>query len=328
MVIFSSTYQQVNSTHFKQTILLFIVIMLSILYQSKANAEHGNNETPRIAVLFPTVSEEHSQMFDKITEGIRSVAGYNFIPYRVTNKSNTEHLKSWSAENHINGYIALGQTTYKLVVSTNSPLPLITGGMVSAPPGINGISLSADPEAFFRHLQLLNPNVNRIYYIYSQRNNGWLTEQARKVSKKYNIEFIALEVNDIKEATLQYKIILKSIQSKTDALWLPLDNVAPLDFLLPEILKIAWNKHITVFSNNLQHTRRGTLFSLYPDHYKQGRRIVALLQRNLENNKLKPILLASVDLKIAFNIRTASHFGMQFSKEILDKFDQIYPANN
>ncbi|MCW8853974.1 MAG: hypothetical protein OQK72_04655 [Gammaproteobacteria bacterium] len=267
-------------------------------------------------------------MFDKITEGIRSVSGYNFIPYRVTSESNTEHLKTWSTDNQIDGYIALGQTTYKLVLSTESTLPLITGGMVSAPPGINGISLSADPEAFFRHLELLNPKVNRIYYIYSKRNNGWLTERARKISKKYNIDFIALEVNDIKEATLQYKIILKSIRSETDALWLPLDNVTPLNLLLPEILKKSWNQHITVFSNNLQHTRRGTLFSLYPDHYKQGRRIVSLLQRNLENNKLKPVLLPSVDLKIAFNIRTASHFDIHFSKEILDKFDQIYPANN
>ncbi|MDH5472300.1 MAG: hypothetical protein OEY61_05535 [Gammaproteobacteria bacterium] len=305
-----------------------IISILAVLYQSKAHAEHGNNETPRIAVLFPTVSEQHSQMFDQIINGIRSIPGYSFYPFRVTSESNSDQLREWSEQNFIDGYIALGQSTYKLVLATETKLPLITGGMVSAPPGINGISLSADPEAFFRYLQLLNPGVTRVYYIYSQHNNGWLTERARKISREYKIEFIALEVNDIKEATLEYKIILKSIKSKTDALWLPLDNIAPLDFLLPDILKEAWDRNFVVFSNNLQHTRRGTLFSLYPDHYKQGRRLVAMMQRRLEDNNIKPVLLASIDLNIAVNIRTAAHLEMTLEKNLLDKFDQIYPANN
>lgn len=265
-------------------------------------------------------------MYKDIIEGIRSVHSFEFLPYRVSNKSTPQHVDQWRRENHIDGFIALGQTTYKLVVALDSDLPLITGGMVSAPPGINGISLSADPEAFFRQLQLLNPSVNRVFYIYSKQNNGWLINRARKSSKDYNIEFVPLEVTDIKQSMLQYKIALNSIQPKTDALWLPLDNVAPLSILLPEILKVSWEKHITVFSNNLQHTRRGTLFSLYPDHYKQGRRLVALLKNKLEKPLSEAILLASVDLRIAVNIRTAAHLGMEFNKGMMDKFDQIYPS--
>jgi len=311
----------------KANITLYVISILLLFNYRIALAEQNNHQTARIAILFPTVSEQYSHMFENLIDGIKSVPGYEFISYRIDNESTPEHLNQWHKQNNITGFIALGQTTYKLVQSINSRLPLITGGMVSAPPGINGISLSGDPEAFFRHLQLLNPGVNRVFYIYSKRNNGWLIDKARKISQKYNIEFVSLEVKDYKQATLQYKIILNSIQPVTDALWLPLDNIAPLNILLPEILKTSWDKHITVFSNNLQHTRRGTLFSLYPDHYKQGRRLVALLQRKLDNPNSPAVLLASVDLKIALNTRTAAHLNMSFNKEMTDNFDQLYPSH-
>jgi len=205
-------------------------------------------------------------------------------------------------------------------------LPLIAGGMVATPPGISGISLSGDPEIFFRQLQLLNPSSNRVFFIHSRENNGWVVKRARKISAKYGIEFVALQVEDIKQATLQYKIVLKSLVARTDAIWIPLDNVAPLHLLLPEILKISWNKHITVFSNNLMHARRGTLFALYPDHYKQGRRLVALLQRKLNNHASPDALYPSVDLKTAVNIRTAAHLNLRYNRTMIKKFDQVYPA--
>lgn len=200
--------------------------------------------------------------------------------------------------------------------------------MVSTPPGINGISLSADPQAFFNRLQLLAPRINRVFYVYSQFNNGWLIERARKESDKYGIEFVSLRVNDVMQATKQYKSILKSMKTETDALWIPLDNVTPMNLLLPNILQTAWDKNFTIFSNNLQHTRRGTLFSLFPDHYREGRRLVALLEQRLIDNTKQAVLLPSVDLKIAVNIRTAHHLSMRFNKEMISKFDLIYPSHN
>lgn len=303
-----------------------IYALFATSYAPSAFAGHHDKEHPDIAVLYPTVSQQYSGMFEQYIKGIESVPGYNFISYRVDSKTTVDTLKEWSEKNHIDGYIALGQTTYKLVDALNSELPLIAGGMVATPPGISGISLSGDPELFFRQLQLLNPNIHRVYFIYSQKNNGWLVKRARKISQKYNLEFIPLEVDGFKQATLQYKIVLKSVQPNTDAIWIPLDNIAPLDILLPDILQTSWDKHITVFSNNIMHVRRGTLFALYPEHFKQGRRLVALLQRHLEKPNTPALLYPSVDFKTAVNIRTATHLEMNYSKDLIKTFDQIFPA--
>ncbi len=252
--------------------------------------------------------------------------GYHFVPYRIDSNTTPARLLKWSNKENIQAYIALGQTTYRLVKAMGTQLPLIAGGMVATPPGITGISLSGDPEAFFRQLQLLNPSSNRVFFIHSKKNNGWVVKRARKISAKYGIEFVALQVENIKQATLQYKIVLKSLVAKTDAIWIPLDNVTPLKILLPEILQVSWNKHITVFSNNLMHARRGALFALYPDHYRQGRRLVALLQHKLSNTKAPDTLYPSVDMKTAVNLRTATHLNLRYKREMIKEFDQVYPA--
>jgi len=309
----------------------FILALLAIficLWQSPALADHTDTSDLHIAVLYPTVSKQYSGMFDQLIAGIKSVPGVKITSYRVNSETTPQSIRQWSQKKHISGYIALGQTTYKLVDSMGSEHPLIAGGMVATPPDISGISLSGDPEAFFRQLQLLNPGINRVFFVYNPQNNGWLVRRAREISKNYGVEFIPLQVNDLKEATLQYKIVLNSVRARTDAIWIPLDNVAPLDILLPEILRVSWNKHITVFSNNLLHARRGTLFALYPDHYKQGRRLMALMIRHLEKPPKTATLYPSVDLKTAVNIRTARHLDMQYSREMVKKFDQIYPAFN
>lgn len=311
---------------FIKNLLIFILLVICLTTNSFADSTPDN--LSKIAVLYPTVSKEHNEMFLKYIEGITSISGYNFIPLRITDKITVQGLSQWSIKNKIKGYIALGQTTYKLVISLKTDLPLIAGGMVSTPPGINGISLSADPQAFFNRLQLLAPRINRVFYVYSQFNNGWLIERARKESDKYGIEFVSLRVNDVMQATKQYKSILKSMKTETDALWIPLDNVTPMNLLLPNILQTAWDKNFTIFSNNLQHTRRGTLFSLFPDHYREGRRLVALLEQRLIDNTKQAVLLPSVDLKIAVNIRTAHHLSMRFNKEMISKFDLIYPSHN
>lgn len=306
---------------------VFILLVLVLLLDHKsALAEHTGEKDPHIAILYPTVSKQYSSMFDQFISGITSVPGFHFISHRIKDDTTPEDIEQWSKKQDIKGYIALGQTTYKLIDSLNNELPLIAGGMVATPPGISGISLSGDPEAFFRQLQILNPNINRVYFIYSKQNNGWLIQRARKISKKYNIEFISLQVDDFKQATFQYKIVLKSVRPRTDAIWIPLDNIAPMDILLPDILQTSWNKSITIFSNNILHVRRGTLFALYPDHEKQGRRLVALLQRHLENKNTPSLLYPSVDYKTAVNIRTATHLKMRYSKEMIKTFDKVFPS--
>ena len=302
------------------------IMLILLVFLSSQKIVNAQTETLQIAVLYPTVSKEYSGMFDQLISGINSVPGTIFRVYRVNQNTTSEDIKRWSDKLNISGYIALGQTTYKLIDSLDSDLPLVAGGMVATPPGISGISLSSSPKAFFKQLKSINPKISRVFFVYSKRNNGWLVAQARELSKQYGIEFIPLQVNDFKQATLQYQIVLNSVRSETDAIWLPLDNVSPLNILLPEILQVSWDRNVTVFSNNLLHTKRGTLFALYPDHYKQGIRLVKLLQRYIDKSLIGAMLFPSIDLKTAINVRTATHLNIKFTREELKKFDQLYPS--
>lgn len=313
-------------TVFRPISQILLISLLLFFYSRASIADHDSGHQPNVGVLYPTVSKQYSGMFEQYINGIKSTGNFNFITYRIDTDTTQDDIKNWSKENSIEGYIALGQATYKLIDGLNTEEPLIAGGMVATPPGISGISLSGDPEAFFRQLQLLNPNINRVFFIYSFANNGWLVKRAREISKKYNVEFVPLQVENIKQATIQYNIILKSVRSRTDAIWLPLDNIAPMDILLPVILQVSWDHHITVFSNNMQYVKRGALFALYPDHYKQGRRLVALLQRHLENKNTPALLYPSVDFKTAVNIRTSTHLDLRYSKKMIKSFDQVFPS--
>jgi len=305
--------------------VLYLLILIVAFWPGRVQAE-ADQQHPRVALLYPTVSQQYSSMFEQLIDGITSVQGYDFIVKRVDEQSSADALEEWASNNDIRAYIALGQTTYHLAESLHENLPLIAGGMVATPPGVTGISLTADPEAFFRHLQVVNPEVRRVFFIYSKQNNGWMIANCRTASKQFGIEFVPLEIENLQEAVIQYQTVLRSIRSSSDALWIPLDNMAPMDILLPEILHTSWDSRITVFSNNLAHARRGVLFALFPDHYRQGRRLVSLLAQRLENNKQSALLLSTVNLKIAVNLRTASHLGLKFNRELVDGFDQVYPA--
>lgn len=282
----------------------------------------------RVAILYPEVSQSYSKMFEQLIEGIESVGRYEYHRLRVSNTYTSEELSKWSQTQKIDAYISLGQTTYTLVEAMNQKKTLVAGGMVATPPGITGISLSADVEAFFRNLQLLNPSINRVFFIYSEKNNGWQIRRARQISRQYGIEFVPLIVDSMHQASLQYRIVLKSMNAENDALWMPLDNIAPMQVLMPEILKYSWKRRLTVFSNNIQHARRGLMFALYPDHYQQGRRLVALLKRHIDSPTLKDELYPSVDLNVAVNIRTATHLGLRYDDIMVKSFDQIFPAFN
>jgi len=184
-----------------------LILLLLSAWPGLTTADHqGENAPAHVALLYPTVSKQHSSLFTRLIKGIKSVPGYHFVPYRVNSSTTPARLRQWSQKENIQAYIALGQTTYRLVKAMDTQRPLVAGGMVATPPGITGISLSGDPEAFFRQLQLLNPSSNRVFFIHSKKNNGWIVKRARKISAKYGIEFVALQVENIKQATLQYKI--------------------------------------------------------------------------------------------------------------------------
>jgi len=217
-----------------------------------------------IAVLYPEVSGAYAQVFTNIIAGIREIPGIRVVPHVLTDASDDDALVRRLHDEASDAVIALGQRGYRFAKKADLQLPVVIGATLISPDGFNGISLSADPEQFFKRLGSLTPPVKRVFMVYSDRNNGWLIPLAKRVAARHDVELHAMKADDARSAVRHYHTILQQVRDLQDAIWLPLDNVAPDKVVLPMVLQAAWNKRLVVFSNNPSHVRQGALFSLFP----------------------------------------------------------------
>ncbi|HHL32294.1 MAG TPA: ABC transporter substrate-binding protein, partial [Oceanospirillales bacterium] len=203
-------------------------------------------------------------------------------------------------------------------------LPVINGGMIMPPnDGHSGISLVASPVQFFAHLRNIAPSVKRVFTVYNEKNSGWLIRIAEEEALKSNIELQALEASNIRQAARHFKTILSIANTATDAVWLLLDKVVPDQSILPLVLDAAWKKNLVLFSNNPADTKRGALFSLFPDYEKMGYSLAEFSKQQINSNT--PLVLPLSSLKVSVNERTASHLGLNYSSNQRESFDLIYP---
>jgi ABC-type uncharacterized transport system substrate-binding protein len=278
-----------------------------------------------VAVLYPESRGGFSKIFESMLSGIREQQGVNILPGKISKSTTTEEIDRWLIEVNAQTIVALGRRSYKLSKTLKSELSVTTGALVVSPNGHSGISLAGDPETFFKHLQDLAPEVKRVFIVYSEKNTGWLIEIAKQVAEKRNIELVAYKTANIKQGFKYYDEILQQAKNGEDAIWVPLDRIVPDKTILPKILQAAWEKNIVIFSNNPLHTKKGTLFALFPDHKLMGRSLAQLVIEQFQS-KSKPRVLPATNLKLAVNRRTASHLGLSFSKSKQRQFDIIFPS--
>jgi putative tryptophan/tyrosine transport system substrate-binding protein len=301
-------------------LLQCFLILLSLLAPKICWAEHV-----QVAVLYPESRGNFSKVFENMLSGIKEQANITIVSRKISPNSSAEETNNWLLENNAQTILALGQRSYKLIKKLSTKLPITIGALVVSPNGHNGISLAGDPEMFFQHLKNLAPEVKRVFIVYSEKNTGWLIDLAEKSAQKHNIKLVAHKADDIKQGVKYYDEILSQAKSGKDAIWIPLDRIVPDKTILPKILQTAWKRNIVVFSNNPLHTKKGTLFALFPDHKQMGTNL-AQLAVNQFHSKAKPLVIPAMNLKLAVNRRTASHLGLHFSKSKQRKFDVVFPS--
>ena len=92
--------------------------------------------------------------------------------------------------------------------------------------------------------------------------------------------------------------------------------------ILPLTLRESWNRNIAVFSSNPSHVPRGVLFSLYPDNRAMGRTLAAMaVEEGNGAASIEPL----GDLRVAVNLRTAEHLGLDLSSRQRREFDLVFP---
>jgi len=298
----------------------YVLILLSLVSANSTWAE-----SVQVAVLYPESRGGFSKVFENILSGIKEQKNTNVISKQISKKTSADEVDDWLLKNNAQTILALGQRSYKLVKNLASDLPVTIGALVVSPNGHTGISLAGDPEKFFQNLEDLAPDVKRVFIVYSEKNTGWLIDIAKQAAQKRNIELVAYKAENIKQGVIYYDEILKRAKSKTDAIWIPLDRIVPDKTILPKILQAAWKRNIVIFSNNPLHTKKGTLFALFPDHKLMGANLAQLAVEQLYT-KAKPRILPAMSLKLAVNRRTASHLGLHYSKSKQRKFDIVFPS--
>lgn len=289
-------------------------------------------QEPSVAVLYPEVRDPYRGVFLKIVRGIetelkRPVSQYLLKSDEDASQSIIERMKA----GHIDVVISLGQAGLSAAKPISAVFPVVIGAVFVSPgqdmQGISGISLTPDPEVLLDRLKALVPGAKEVTVIYDPKQKAWEVARAKSAATARGLALKALPAEDLRLSAQLVRDTLLEIKDHSIAIWLPQNNVAMDEAaLLPVVLKEAWDKQFVVFSSNLDHVRKGALFSLYPDNFSMGRSLAVMARGRARN---APPQSASIeplrDLLIAVNLRTAEHLGLNLAPNAKLKFDLIFP---
>lgn len=306
-----------------QGVLFITLFLLSV---SLAHGKEG------VAVFQPDLRAPYDSVFQSVIGGIDEAADFKVSIKKIAEDYDTAKLSSWLKKNNIKAIIALGSRGLAAAKEAGGDLPIMAAASLLTPgaegENVGGISLAADPEFVFAELKRLLPSVRKVCFVYSPKHNDWLVERAAQAADKYGIKLKPVPASDLRQAAIQYKSVLNELESGADALWLPLDPITVENrTILPLILRVTWDRNLTLISSNAPHAKRGALFSTFPKNMEMGQSIANVVNKWLASGQgdfeVKPLM----DLGLAINVRTAAHLGIKLSKDELARYDLKFPQN-
>lgn len=288
-------------------------------------------QTPAVAIVYPEVREPYLSVFQEIARGMEQELGKPVGHYLLNEGDTADRLIDTLKNDRIDVVVTLGRAGLAVAKPLSAVFPVVIGATIihpnEVPQGLTGISLTPAPEAMFDHLKKLVPDIKKITVIYDPRQTAWEIDHAEQAARERGLQLIAQPTESLRNSSELFRQILLEVKDNSIALWLPRENAAMDEqSLLPEVLREAWEKNFVVFSSNLEHVRKGALFSLYPDNFGMGRSLANLaLQQVQSNGKFESVKLLR-DLLVAVNLRTAEHLGLRFSNQTRREFAMVFPS--
>ncbi len=279
----------------------------------------------KIAVVYPESKSNYMKIYQQIIDGIKSEAGKDAIIYKVdlSNSDAEASLKDFLEKENIQQVISLGSRGYKITKKVIGDRTLLAGALISnLPKNASALSFIPHPEKLMEYLNMIAPFVKTLHVAYSDRSAATV-ELAKEAVKPYGITLVATPIESAGEAINYYKKLMKNMDGKQEAIWLPRDKVTANDKLvLPTIYTSAWSNKIPVFSSKVSHTKNGTLFSPIPDNIAMGKELVHLLSKTHSTKQV--FINYTKSLKLTVNLKNATHLGIKFSTEQQALFDTIF----
>lgn len=298
-----------------------------------AGADLPVHEQPLVGVVYPEIREPFRSVFMSIIEGISDALGDEPRLFSLADADGPAQVQAWADASGVGTIIALGSRGPDLSDALGDRHEVIVGavhlapGLIDAP--YTGIALNPSPALLLERLRTFAPNVRRVIAVYHHERDQWMIDRARESAAGLGIEIDAIPVDRLQDAVNAYREVLRHQHSTIDALWLSQDR-AVLDeqAVLPMILKEAWSRRLIVVSTNPAHVRRGVLLALYPDNYHLGMSLGTLVTAAGEpppaGAGARGVRMLT-DVSVALNIRTASHLGLRYPREVLREVNLIFP---
>ncbi|WP_284620035.1 ABC transporter substrate binding protein [Aquabacterium humicola] len=304
------------------------LLIATLLAAPAAAALAQGADAQSLAVVYPDIGEPYRSVFTKILEGIEQQARGRVASFAVGPAGLPADAQSELRKREVRAVIALGRNGLKAVGALDRSVSVIAGGVLAVPESeardFAVHSLTPDPSLLFARLRSLVPSARRVAVVYDPRQNAWLIRMARDAAKAHGLELMAHEADDLKAALRIYQTLVASFDAKRDVLWLPHDSATVDDAaVLPLVLQEAWDRNFAVLSSSVAHVRRGALFSLYPDNLALGRRLGGAAMAAAGGHR-SPGVLPLKDVRIAVNVRAASHLGLNLSNA-QQAFDMVFP---
>jgi putative tryptophan/tyrosine transport system substrate-binding protein len=162
--------------------------------------------------------------------------------------------------------------------------------------------------------------------VFYRKNDDALISIIEKAANLRSIEVTPVPVTDVTTTVRQITAIFKELDPATTAIWFT-HHIIELntELLFPYILEASWNRCIPVFSSVITHTKRGFLFSLYPDYHGIGEELGHFIAEHRQEDSAFKFKLTHA-AKFVLNTRTAQHLGLLIDDALLESVDVSFPG--
>jgi putative ABC transport system substrate-binding protein len=305
-----------------RTLLLILLLQYGLVQSASAQDRD-------LLILYPDASNIFQKVYEQIIDGIRSSTKNDLHTLALAQGYDLDKPQRWldNSKSTADALIVLGSRALKAAGLLNHRLPLVAGA-VDIIPGkdpISGVSIRIHPADYLAHLQLLSPQSTKVVVFYNAQDKA-LVPLIETEALKRDITVTPIAVTDVAGTIRSIGVVLKDADPTNTAIWFT-RNVIELntELLYPYILEESWKRHIPVFSAMISHTKRGFLFSLYPDYQGMGEALGDFIETHTRKDAVLKTEFCPT-AKFALNIRTVQHLGLTPGERTLENVDLTFPA--
>ncbi|MBK8815383.1 MAG: hypothetical protein IPN42_07715 [Methylococcaceae bacterium] len=260
---------------------------------------------PQVLIVYPQVEEPLKSIYASVITGIGHKISHT---KQLELPEGTTDTQSELALYHPDKIIALGKRVADTLIKSQYRQQIFIGMVYANPSGTAGVSLALESQAFANRLAQLCPVITRVFVV-QENTHSAITHNP--VDSASTPKIIIREGEDMIATIRILGHLVEQEATSGDAVMVPANLP---DNIFYEIAKIAWDRKITLLSNNLAHLEGGVLMVFYPDEVGLGEQLGTLAntdKTDFENLK---------SVNVGLNQRVAQHLNMAIEPAKLAQF--------